>query len=191
MFSRLHGCETEIFSLLLAWNLLTLSSCHYRLTLTAAIGITSGLIAALSITLVYIPSSIHTVLKFRSGVIPSLKDPQFINYRKNLHNQTYLIGSMFWVRFYLSFFVLMLMLTLASLGFNTFHGNGNVLDRRNHLPPCMANYTAYCCERCRTSPWYCDNSSCENHFLFLGNANRLRWLLSNQTNVCKCLLPCS
>lgn len=69
-----------------------------RLTLTVSMGIIAGLIAALAITLVYIPSSIHTILKFRSGVIPSLKDPGFIKYRKNLHNQTYLIGSMFWVR---------------------------------------------------------------------------------------------
>ncbi|CAJ1932922.1 unnamed protein product [Cylindrotheca closterium] len=68
----------------------------WLLTLTAAMGIIGGLIAALATTLVYIPSSIHTILKFRSGVIASLKDPKFIDYRKNLHNQTYLIGSMFW-----------------------------------------------------------------------------------------------
>ena len=66
------------------------------LNLTAIISIITGSIVALITTAVYIPSSIHTVLKFRSGVIPSLKDPNFLKYRENLVNQTYLIGAMFW-----------------------------------------------------------------------------------------------
>lgn len=46
--------------------------------------------------MVYIPSTIHTVLKFRSGVIPSLMDPYFITYRKALHLTTFMVGAMFW-----------------------------------------------------------------------------------------------
>jgi len=71
---------------------------RWMIAVTAAVGVISGLLSALFTSLIYIPSSIHTVLKFRSGVIPSLKDPKFISYRKNAHYQTVMIGAMFWVR---------------------------------------------------------------------------------------------
>jgi len=58
--------------------------------------IIAGALTALITTAAYIPSSIHTILKFRSGVIPSLKDPNFLKYRRGLVNQTYMIGAMFW-----------------------------------------------------------------------------------------------
>ena len=64
--------------------------------MTAIISIVTGSIVAVITAGVYIPSAIHTVLKFRSGVIPSLKDPYFLKYRGGLVNQTYMIGSMFW-----------------------------------------------------------------------------------------------
>ena len=35
-------------------------------------------------------------MKFRSGVIGSLREPDFIGYRSGLQNMAYLIGSMFW-----------------------------------------------------------------------------------------------
>lgn len=67
-----------------------------RLNLTAIVSIVCGSIVAVITAGVYIPSAIHTVLKLRSGVIPSLKDPYFLNYREDLVNQTYMIGAMFW-----------------------------------------------------------------------------------------------
>lgn len=63
---------------------------------TAAIAVPTGLITAIATTLVYIPSSIHTLMKFRSGVIPSLRDPTFITYRTGLQDNAYMLGSMFW-----------------------------------------------------------------------------------------------
>lgn len=56
-----------------------LSNC--RVVVGATAGIIAGLTASLCITMVYIPSFISTVLKFRSGVIGSLRDRDFIIYR--------------------------------------------------------------------------------------------------------------
>jgi hypothetical protein len=64
--------------------------------LSVVVAILSGFGVAAATSLVYIPSSIHTILKFRSGVIPSLRDPTFLKYRSNLEDMTYLIGAMFW-----------------------------------------------------------------------------------------------
>merc|ERR1712226_1625674 len=62
---------------------------------TFGVATTVAILAAISMSLVYIPSAIHTILKFRSGAIPSLRDPYFINYRKSLHLSTFMIGAMF------------------------------------------------------------------------------------------------
>jgi len=66
------------------------------LVLTGTVAVIVGFITALATTLVYIPSTIHTIMKFRSGVIPSLRDPNFIKYRTGLQDMAYLIGGMFW-----------------------------------------------------------------------------------------------
>jgi len=54
--------------------------------------------AAISASAGYFPSIVNTTLKFRSGVIPSLRDPNFANYRQSVHRVTLITGSMFWVR---------------------------------------------------------------------------------------------
>jgi len=68
----------------------------WLIRVTFGVATTVATMAALSICFVYIPSAIHTILKFRSGAIPSLRDPYFINYRKSLHLSTFMIGAMFW-----------------------------------------------------------------------------------------------
>jgi hypothetical protein len=88
------GTITRLPSLTFPLPSTTISRC--RLTLTAIVSIVSGSIVAIITAGVYIPSAIHTVLEFRCGVIPSLKDPKFLNYREGLVNQTYMIGAMFW-----------------------------------------------------------------------------------------------
>ena len=73
--------------------------CHSttkRATSTLAVAIATGTAVAMGTTLAYIPSYIHTLMKFRSGVIPSLRDPHFIGYRTGLQDMAYLIGAMFW-----------------------------------------------------------------------------------------------
>lgn len=54
----------------------------------------------MSITIIYIPSFISTVLKFRGGVLPSLKDSNFSIYRYSAEQATILFGSSFWGCFF-------------------------------------------------------------------------------------------
>jgi len=68
----------------------------WMIRVTSSVAITTATFISLATAIVYIPSSIHTVMKFRSGVIPSLRDPHFIQYRKSLESMTYLMGCMFW-----------------------------------------------------------------------------------------------
>eukprot|EP00547_Thalassionema_nitzschioides_P007157 CAMPEP_0194219644 /NCGR_PEP_ID=MMETSP0156-20130528/26442_1 /TAXON_ID=33649 /ORGANISM="Thalassionema nitzschioides, Strain L26-B" /LENGTH=1198 /DNA_ID=CAMNT_0038949395 /DNA_START=72 /DNA_END=3668 /DNA_ORIENTATION=- len=69
---------------------------QWVIRLTAGVAILCSVFTSLATAMVYIPSTIHTVLKFRSGVIPSLRDPYFISYRKSLHLTTFMVGAMFW-----------------------------------------------------------------------------------------------
>lgn len=59
-----------------------------------------GLIAffsAIFLATLYIPSVTSTVLRFRSGIIPSLRDPSFSSkYRDATYFTTYLTGALFW-----------------------------------------------------------------------------------------------
>lgn len=64
--------------------------------LTTAVAIVFGVATAMFTTVIYVPSAIHTVLKFRTGVIPSLRDPHFLQYRQGLHQTTFMVGAMFW-----------------------------------------------------------------------------------------------
>jgi len=51
---------------------------------------------AMSTFLVYIPSTVASILKFRSGVFPSLRCNDFSAFRVNLHNVTFVLGAMVW-----------------------------------------------------------------------------------------------
>jgi hypothetical protein len=55
-------------------------------------------VAASILAASYFPSIVSTTLKFRSGVIPSLQDPNFARYRTSVHWVTLVLGGMFWVR---------------------------------------------------------------------------------------------
>ena len=50
----------------------------------------------MSLAVTYIPSVTATTLKLRSGVIPTLRDPSFRQYRFAVDQVTVLSGSMFW-----------------------------------------------------------------------------------------------
>lgn len=52
-----------------------------RVVVAGSVGILSGLLACFAIAMVYIPSFISSVLQLRSGVIPSLRDRDFLMYR--------------------------------------------------------------------------------------------------------------
>jgi len=62
----------------------------------AVIGFFGGLLIAFYVAGVLIPSYISTVLKVRSGVIPTLRDRDFQRYREALDTVTVLLGVCFW-----------------------------------------------------------------------------------------------
>ena len=72
------------------------------------IGLACGLFAAIYITLHYVPSSVSTIIQFRSGVIPSLRDKSFMKYRYSQDLIAVLFGSIFWGAFYTSLAVFVL-----------------------------------------------------------------------------------
>jgi len=53
-------------------------------------------IAAIFIASAYFPSIVATTLKYRCGVIPSLRDPDFAKYRQSVQWVTLILGGMFW-----------------------------------------------------------------------------------------------
>jgi len=75
---------------------------RWMILLATLVGLACGLLASIHTTLLYVPSSVSTILKFRSGVIPSLRDTSFTNYRSSEDQIALLFGSIFWGAFYTS-----------------------------------------------------------------------------------------
>jgi len=63
-------------------------------------GLVGGFLAVIYIVTLLIPSFVSTVMKYRSGVIPSLNDPEFLRYRYAMNTVTVLLGSAFWGCFF-------------------------------------------------------------------------------------------
>lgn len=61
-----------------------------------AVGAVAAFLFSMYTSLVYIPSSVLTIFRFRSGSIPSLRDRGFLKYRSAQDRTTSLFGSMFW-----------------------------------------------------------------------------------------------
>mmetsp|Transcript_12264 Transcript_12264/g.25909 ORF Transcript_12264/g.25909 Transcript_12264/m.25909 type:complete len:174 (+) Transcript_12264:2199-2720(+) len=61
-----------------------------------ALAFTLAELNALSLVLVYIPSTVRTVLKFRYGAIGSLHDRDFEKMRRQTDQVTFIFSSMFW-----------------------------------------------------------------------------------------------
>ena len=59
-------------------------------------------LVSLLLAVIYIPSTIITTLKLRSGVIPTFNDPNFRKYRVATDTVTLLSGSLFWGCIYAS-----------------------------------------------------------------------------------------
>jgi len=55
--------------------------------------------------LVYIPSTIVSIMRLRTGDIPTLRDRNFNSFRKNQDSTTMIIGSMFWSALYSSWLI--------------------------------------------------------------------------------------
>jgi hypothetical protein len=68
----------------------------WQFRISASIGLMVGVLAAVRVTIIYIPSFIATVLAFRSGAMPSLKDRDFLKHRYAEDNATLLFGCALW-----------------------------------------------------------------------------------------------
>lgn len=77
-------------------------------------GFLGGLVAVLYIASLLIPSFVSTVMKYRSGVIPSLNDPEFLRYRYAMDTVTVLLGSAFWGCFFTAIGAMLLVPALVS-----------------------------------------------------------------------------
>jgi hypothetical protein len=63
-------------------------------------GLACGFLAVMYIAFQLIPSYISTVMKYRSGVLSSLTDHEFLRYRYAMDTVTVLLGSAFWGCFF-------------------------------------------------------------------------------------------
>eukprot|EP00568_Trieres_chinensis_P014101 CAMPEP_0183326472 /NCGR_PEP_ID=MMETSP0160_2-20130417/82261_1 /TAXON_ID=2839 ORGANISM="Odontella Sinensis, Strain Grunow 1884" /NCGR_SAMPLE_ID=MMETSP0160_2 /ASSEMBLY_ACC=CAM_ASM_000250 /LENGTH=611 /DNA_ID=CAMNT_0025494465 /DNA_START=70 /DNA_END=1905 /DNA_ORIENTATION=- len=78
---------------------------RYMVVAPLAVGTCFATLAAISLTIVYIPSVISTTLQLRSGVIPTFRDPNFGKHRFGAELVTILLGSMFWGSMFASILV--------------------------------------------------------------------------------------
>jgi len=76
----------------------------WQYNVAISVGIIVALWISAYVSIVYVPSFIASVLKFRSGVLPSLRDKGFQEYRRSLDQVTSLFGSAFWGTFFASGF---------------------------------------------------------------------------------------
>jgi len=86
--------------------------------LAVAISTIVALSSLIYITVITIPSTVSTTLMFRSGFLPSLRDPRFKNYRVNHFLSSFIIGSMFWSAVWLAvvlFFVTFVVICILFL----------------------------------------------------------------------------
>jgi hypothetical protein len=83
--------------------------------IAAIIGGVVAIISAVFTAMVYIPSTVSTVMKLRSGIIPTFRDPNFQQYRSSLDYVTYVLGSMVWGVLYSAFLMAVLTFGLVFL----------------------------------------------------------------------------
>jgi hypothetical protein len=67
-----------------------------RARLAIGLGATAGFFTAVYMTIVFMPTIVSTTLKFRRGVIPSMRSWAFLRYRFALDQVTLMYGGMFW-----------------------------------------------------------------------------------------------
>lgn len=75
------------------------NSQRWRLVLPLFFGLVCGELTIISIISKYIPSSVNTVIQFRSGGFESLKGSSFLKLRYALDNSSLLFGSIFWGKY--------------------------------------------------------------------------------------------
>jgi hypothetical protein len=127
--------------------------------LALSIGGLAAIFAAMSLAIVWIPSSVSTIQQFRCGKIGSLRDSSFQIYRDAPDLTTILFGSTFWATFYSS---------LAISGCRWFCG----------FLPGLECHTLYCCQfACELYRHRCD-APFQDYSSNFCSQNALRWILS-------------
>ena len=105
---------------------------RYMITLPLSLATITGVLVSLFLALRVIPNFISTVLRLRSGIIPTMKDKKFRYYHYYVINSTKLTGASFWGKcsFYITIFQMkachpfgQLVLTLYLHQINHFSGN--------------------------------------------------------------------
>ena len=74
----------------------SIRSCAFSAIACLTVGIAAGVCAQLAAAINYIPSAIKQTLMFRGGVLGSLHDDDFSQYRGEPDAVGYLIGSALW-----------------------------------------------------------------------------------------------
>ena len=69
---------------------------RHMLTIPTAIAAAVAFAVSVTLSSLVIPSLISTILKLRSGVIPTLRNKNFSSFHYEVYNSTKLIGAMFW-----------------------------------------------------------------------------------------------
>ena len=81
---------------------LTQGSQRWRLMLSLFFGVFCGKITIITITVNYIPSTVRTILQYRSGGYGSLHSKKFLKLRFAVDQSSLIFGSMFWGSLYTS-----------------------------------------------------------------------------------------
>ena len=81
---------------------LTINCCRWQLGLS--IGVFGSFLGVLTIAMVFVPSFVSSVIKLRSGVLPSLRGDResFLQFRTSPDSTSVLFGSSLWGCFYTS-----------------------------------------------------------------------------------------
>lgn len=120
-----------------------------------------SIVPLLFIATLFIPNAILVALKYRSGVLPSLRDRNFKKYRKSMTSLTFLMPVVFWSAFsvtFVLFFVLLLALFILAWGVSFSKLRQHILSLHS-----FADYILLCFD-CTGDSCNCDRSDCTNYW---------------------------
>ena len=106
--------KNETFQYLLA-ELDQLEKRRWRLMLPLFLGVACSELVVFLVTVKYIPSTVRTILQFRSGGIGSLHNKGFQKLRVAVDQSTLVVGMMFWGTLYTSVAIGFIVLVVAGL----------------------------------------------------------------------------
>lgn len=88
----IYGIIADIYKQFFA----EMAPARWRILVPIFAGFSFGEFNAVKLMTSYIPSSAKTVLEFRTGVLGSLHDAEFLKYRRCVDDASFVFGAMFW-----------------------------------------------------------------------------------------------